>query len=98
MQALYAYHAGIMKTKSLQYTIRNVPDRTDRRLREAAVEYGTSLNSVTLQALNQGLGLSDESVMHLHHDLDDLIGSWVPDSECDKALEEMDRIDPELWK
>ena len=85
-----------MKTKSLQYTIRNVPDRTDRRLREAAVEYGASLNSVTLQALNQGLGLPDEPVMH--HDLDDLIGSWVPDSECDKALEEMDRIDPELWK
>lgn len=96
MQAPYAYHACIMKTKSLQYTIRNVPDRTDRRLREAAVEYGTSLNSVTLQALNQGLGLSDKSVMH--HDLDDLIGSWVPDSECDKALEEMDRTDPELWK
>jgi hypothetical protein len=96
VQAPYAYHAGTMKTKSLQYTIRNVPDRTDRRLREAAIEHGASLNSVTLQALSQGLGLSDKSVVH--HDLDDLIGSWVLDNEFDKALEEMDRIDPELWK
>ena len=82
--------------KRVQYTIRNVPERTDALLREAAVEYGTSLNQAALSALNRGLGTDSEAVVH--HDLDDLIGTWVQDSECDRALAEMDRVDPELWK
>jgi len=82
--------------KHIQYTIRNVPERTDRMLREAAVEYGTSLNNAALSALNRGLGVESEIVVH--HDLDDLIGTWVQDAECDRALADMDRIDPELWK
>ena len=27
-----------------------------------------------------------------------LAGTWVPDPECEKALEEMRTIDEELWK
>ena len=84
------------KGKSFQYTIRNVPERTDIRLREAATEYKTSLNQAALMAINQGLGMETQPVEH--HDLDDLIGSWVRDEACEKALEEMDRVDPELWK
>jgi hypothetical protein len=30
--------------------------------------------------------------------LDDLAGTWVHDPEFDKAIEEMHRVDPELWK
>lgn len=85
-----------MKKKTLQYTIRHVPERTNLCLRETAAEYGTSINQAALLALNQGLGLSAETVQH--HDLDDLIGSWVQDKECDKALAAMDRVDTELWK
>jgi len=95
MHASHAYYAGTVKTPKKQYTIRNVPQRTDIRLREAAEEYGTSLNAAALRALSQGLGVDATPVAH--HDLDDLIGSWVSDPECDHALEEMDRVDAELW-
>lgn len=95
MQAMQAYTAGTMKKKRIQYTIRNVPERTDVLLRESAVEYGRSLNEVALTALQRGIGSDAEPVEY--HDLDELIGSWVHDDACDKALDEMDRIDPELW-
>jgi len=93
--ALHAYCAGTMEKKPVQYTIRNVPERTNQLLRAAAVEHGKSLNETAVTALQRGLGADAEVVEH--HDLDELIGSWVRDDACDKALDEMDRIDPELW-
>jgi hypothetical protein len=94
-QAVQAYHAGIM-SKVIQYTIRSVPERTDQLLREAAVAYGTSINQMALDLIAKGVGANAEEP--IHHDLDDLIGTWVQDPECDKALSEMDRVDGELWQ
>ncbi len=85
-----------MTGKHIQYTIRNVPDRLDDRLRESAVQYGTSLNRAALDAISKGLGMEQERIVH--HDLDDLAGTWVQDDEFDKAMVEMDKVDPELWK
>lgn len=85
-----------MKAKKCQYTIRNIPERTDVRLRETAVEYGVSLNEAVIAALTRGLGVEADAVEH--HDLDALIGSWVQDPACDRALADMDKIDKELWK
>ena len=96
MPALHAYRAYIMKANKRQYTIRNVPERTDARLREAAAEYGTSLNGAALAALRRGVGAEADAVEH--HDLDALIGSWVQDPACDRALADMDKVDAELWK
>lgn len=79
-----------------QYTIRNIPARLDAKLREAAVQYGTSLNSAAIDALSRGLDL--EAVSVEHHDLDDLVGTWVQDPDFDKAMDEMDRVDAELWR
>jgi hypothetical protein len=84
-----------MKKTSVQYTIRNVPERTDLLLREAAVEYGKSLNATAVAALQRGLGADAEAIEH--HDLDELIGSWVHDDACDQALDQMDQVDSELW-
>ena len=33
----------------------------------------------------------------VHHDLDDLAGSWVKDPAFDKALRGMDHVDMKLW-
>jgi len=85
-----------MKPRKPQYTIRNVPERTDALLRETAAEYGTSLNEAALAALMRGVGAGADAVEH--HDLDALIGSWVQDPDCDRALADMDRIDAEMWK
>jgi hypothetical protein len=94
MHAWYSYSACSMK-KSIQYTIRSIPERTDRLLRETAAVEGASLNRVALDALAKGLGAGGEAAEN--HDLDDLAGSWVADPECDRVLEEFGRIDPELW-
>ena len=95
MPALHAYIVG-MKTKHTQYTIRQVPPQVDRALRQRAREERRSLNAVALEALERGLGLAEVPVRY--HDLDDLAGTWVPDPEFDRAVEEMDQVDPELWK
>jgi plasmid stability protein len=82
--------------QSEQYTIRGVPARVGARLRERARAEGRSLNSVAVDALARGLGVSDVEVRYT--DLDDLAGTWVPDVEFDRLVTEMDRIDEELWK
>lgn len=84
-----------MDKTACQYTIRNVPERTDKRLREMAAEYRISLNEAALAALTRGVGAATEPV--IHHDLDCLIGTWVQDDDFDRAIAQMDQIDPELW-
>ncbi len=84
-----------MRSK-IQYTVRNVPDRLDAKLRETAVEYGVSLNDASLAALKKGVGISN--IPALHHDLDDLAGTWVRDPDCERALDEMRKIDERMWQ
>ena len=82
--------------KRHQYTLRGVTERTNLVLRETAVQQDKSLNEAALAALEKGLGLAAQPVRH--HDLDELSGTWVKDPAFDKALRDMDRIDPELWR
>ena len=82
--------------QSVQYTIRSIPERINRHLRKKAKAEHKSLNQVVIECITRGLGLSGEKVYY--HDLDDLAGTWQTDPEFDKVMEEMDRIDPELWK
>lgn len=84
-----------MKKKSVQYTIRGVPEKTDHLVREKAALYGSSLNETALKLLEEGVGLKNE---RLFHDLDAYAGTWVPDPVCDEILENMRVIDSELWK
>ena len=42
-------------------------------------------------------GLELEAKPKVYTDLDDFIGSWLEDAAIDKALEEFDRIDQEMW-
>ena len=78
-----------------QYTVRHVPERLDVSLRHRAKREGRSLNSVVLDVLAAGSGLSVERPVH--HDLDDLIGTWVDDPAFGEAVEAMDQVDTELW-
>ncbi len=83
------------RNETIQYTVRGVPEQTDRLLREKAAVYGTSLNETALEVLQIGLGVTEERVFH---DLDGYAGTWVEDSACEKALEDMRKVDVELWK
>ncbi|MFW6387917.1 MAG: hypothetical protein ACOC0B_01450 [bacterium] len=78
-----------------QHTIRTVSSPIDWSLRDEARKSGKSLNEVAVDRLRCGLGLSED--VPRYDDLDDLIGSWVADPAVDRALEEQDCIDPELW-
>lgn len=85
-----------MTSKAHQYTIRNVPSRVDRALRTKAARKGMSLNALVLAALEAEAGVATPP--RLHHDLDDLFGSWVPDRAVDRALEEQRRVEPGDWR
>jgi len=80
----------------LQYTIRGIPERLDKAIRKLAAKDGKSINETVLDALKAGVGFSESSIRY--SDLDDLVGSWVNDPEFDRAIQEMHRVDPELWK
>ncbi len=79
-----------------QDMIRGIPERVDELLRRRAKGEGKSLNRAALEALARGLDLTEEQ--QEFHDLDDLAGTWVADPEFDRAIEEMDRVDPDLWE
>jgi len=85
-----------MADRQIQYTLRGVPEHIDHALRERAARHGKSLNQVAVEALEGGLGLTQKETRF--HDLDHLAGTWVDDPEFDAAIEEMDRIDPEMWR
>jgi hypothetical protein len=83
MPAYYAYIACMAKKFKTQYTIRDIPEPTDSRLRETAAMEEISLNQAALQALQRGLGTGDHSVRYrsLH-----------------SLLHNKDELDPEDWK
>ncbi len=88
-----AYFAGM---KSIQYTIRSVSEKLDDRVREEAQKYGTSLNTMLLEALARGLGVDENQP--ISNDMDDLAGTWIEDEEFDKAIEAFEVVDEDLWK
>lgn len=91
-----AYTACMERRQVEQFTIRGVPERIGKRLRQIARQEGKSINSVAVEALARGIGLSEEEPTST--DLDDLAGTWVADPGFDRAVEEMDKVDEELWR
>jgi plasmid stability protein len=84
------------KSERRQYTIRNIPDETDRVLRSRAKRLGKSFNQVALEALVEGAGQTAAQ----RHDLDFMIGS-ISSAEAkkmDAAIRHQRKVDPELWK
>ncbi len=95
MHAQECHHVG-MKAKTVQYTVRNVPQSVDRALRRMSREKGKSLNAVVLEAVSTAAGIGAEPTVY--HDLDHLIGSWIDDPETEAALAEQRRIEPGDWE
>ena len=81
---------------SMQYTIRSVPDATDRAVRRRAKREAKSLNAVVVEALARGLELDTKPATCT--DLDHLIGTWQEDPELDAAIADFARVDEDAWK
>ncbi len=79
----------------MQYTIRGITAQIDEAARERAKAGGKSLNEVVLDALVNGLGLSEDVV---RRDLSDVAGTWKKDAALEAALATRDRVEPGLWK
>lgn len=96
MVDVYAVSAYNACMKTMQYTIRGIPERFDAVVRHEAKISHQSMNLVLLKALERGLDLGAEPIRY--NDLNDLAGSWVNDPEFDKAMADMDKVDEGLWK
>lgn len=83
--------------KTIQYTIRGVPPEVDTALREEAKKSGESLNSVVLKNLQRATGQSNGKPKR-YTDLSHLRGTWVEDPAFDEVMEDMGRIDEEMWQ
>lgn len=81
-----------------QYTIRDISEATDLRVREAAALEDISLNQAVLRALDRGLGLAEEPVRY--RSLRGLVRSTdkVDRKAWSAALESLDKVNPEDWK
>lgn len=84
------------KKATIQYTIRQVPEEVDAKLRELAVKEECSLNYMVLDTLARAAGASEKPLAF--HDLDSLAGSWVDDKAFDRAMEAFEQVDEGLWK
>lgn len=93
MIALSAYIEYIL---CMQYTIRRIPAPVDRAVRARARATGKSLNEAALEVLRVGLDLADTPKRR--RDLGDIAGTWKSDRALEEALEDQDRVDPELWR
>ena len=83
---------------TVQYTVRDVPEDVDCRLRESATLEGVSLNQAALRALQRGLGTEREPVRYRH--LRQMLAETpkVSTKAWRAVLEEMDTTNPEDWK
>jgi hypothetical protein len=81
--------------KSHQIVVRNIPRAVHRTLKSKAEARGISVNAFVLEALELAAGHTRNVS---HHDLDDLIGSWVADKAVDGALQALRVIDERDWK
>jgi hypothetical protein len=88
----------VEEKKRVQYTIRDIPETTDARLREAAAAEETSLNTAALHALERGLGLEGKPVRY--RNLRPLVNrpGEIDRKAWSVALSEMDKVNPEEWR
>lgn len=86
---LACYHAYM---KSIQYTIRSIPEPVDRYLRKRARQSGKSLNQVILEELSEKVASPNETSEKA---LAWFIGSGIDDATL-QALDEDDRKQKEI--
>ena len=85
-----------------QLTIRGFDDELRERIHQLARREGISLNRAVLKLLRRGAGLGERNDRSevVGDSLDHLIGTWTADEavEMNQALEDLSRIDDEMWK
>jgi hypothetical protein len=91
-----------------QLTLRGLPPRVEREIRDLARRERISLNKAASRLLERAAGLpiaadeaqDDQSNDRIGGSLDHLIGTWsAPEAESFlKSIESCEQLDPELWE
>jgi len=81
-------------------TLRGLNEEEAQQLREEARRQEVSLNALLLRLVREGAGLAKRPRLRRRHDLDALAGTWTDEQAVafTTALEDTERIDPEMWK
>lgn len=83
-----------------QLTLRGLPPRLERSLRELARKEGLSLNKAAVRLLEKGAGIGERHDDRIGHSFDHLISTWSK-AEGEAFLESvqsLEKVDPELWE
>lgn len=82
------------------FNLRGISPKMMLYLKQQAQKKHTSVNSLILRYIEQGVGIQKTSKRKLYHDLDHLAGTWT--NQDVKLFEEntkaFEQIDEELWK
>lgn len=81
------------------FNLRKIPPTTMALLKKKAIEQKTSVNSLLLKLVEQGLGIIHLTKKPVFHDLDYLAGTWN-DKEAqafETNIKSFEKIDKELW-
>lgn len=81
---------------SKQYTIRNVPNELDSKLRSLASRKNQSLNTLLLEQLARSVEAPSKK-SKINHDFDDLFNTMTPDPAFTDALQDNRLINPKEW-
>ena len=84
------------RIERMQYTIRNIPPAVDGALRRRARSRAQSLNTVILDALATGSGLS--GTRPARRNLEGIAGSGALDAPVLAAIRSQHKVDRKLWR
>ncbi len=82
-------------------TVRNLPPKVARAIREKAKKERLSMNKAVIKLLEEATGATQETGRRVvHHDLDRFFATWTKEEAdaFDRALREQRQIEPEMWK
>ncbi len=80
-------------------TLRNIPPAIQKAIQKKAAQKRISVNKAVIELLQERVGIVEDQKKTVHHDLDDLAGSWgAREAKAfEKTLELTRRIDSSLW-
>ena len=81
-------------------TIRGIDDKVAKLLKDRAKSEEMSVNGLILKMVNESLGIEKKKRIKTYRDLDHLAGTWSEKdlNEFQKRVEDMEKIDEEIWK
>ncbi len=84
---------------TMNFNLRGVDSHVMVMLKQTAAKKHTSINSLILMCIEQGLGYTHKINRQVYHDLDALAGSWDENDvkEFNANTVYFEKVDQDLW-